>query len=173
VKRRSRTDRVAESTDRARPSRLAPLFAVAALGLLLLGCDVFAPRFGTAFPAEGEIPEVPVSLTDRTGSVAKLATTPADPDPTRQAFIGVAPARADQLIVQWVGTGCDANVILEVVNSAAAASPGAPTHRPEILISVGTERREGACEAAQIRRALVIEFTQLVDMRRTSVRFTR
>jgi endonuclease/exonuclease/phosphatase family metal-dependent hydrolase len=104
--------------------------------------------FKAAFPAQGDIAPLPVTVIDRTGLVRSI-----EPMPGFDAPDGVSRHRdrADTLVVNWLGGMCDQGARVGLVSTG-----------PIIRIAIQTDR-QGACRLAGITRPLALQLDRAID----------
>lgn len=129
------------------------VLAIAVLGVALAGCgsDV-QPRsrpIDGVFPAQGDVAQLPVRVSDLTGLIKTVSIVAAD---AGQEGVSQVPGRDDALYLQWIGGMCDRSVVIVVDRPAAS-----------LLITINTERDFGGCLLAGISRTLMLEFNEPVD----------
>ena len=121
------------------------LVAALVAGLVLAGCSLGAgPDVRLLLPGGGQSGNVPVLLTDHSGSVVEILEAPGF-----EALIdeGVATIREDAhaIVAHWTGGGCDASVAITVHETSGSLD-----------ITVTTTRLPMVCDAIGIKRAVLI-----------------
>ena len=135
---------------------LAVLAAVA-----VIGCTVFSRQFAYTFPANGNIAELPVVLTDSTASVTFVGEAPAGFQPIVDDGFSTVPADPNAIVVHWLGGACDASVAITAEGSNS------------VDFVVTTATKPGGCDAIGIPRAVLIQLSRPADPSRLGVRFVR
>ena len=102
------------------------------------------------FPAQGDVAELPVRVSDLDGLISTVAIVA--PDGLAEGVSQVA-GRDDALHLQWIGGMCDRSALVVVDQSPDG-----------VVVTVSTERDFGGCRMKGIPRTLRLELHHPVDL---------
>ena len=137
--------------------RLSGLVVVATIALV--GCGLIGRQLQLTVPGRGERSEpLPVTLIDRTGSVAGLDVVPENFEGAFDRGVSPVPGRPAAIVMQWIGGACDegATVTLE-------------DRQGSMWLTVETTGSGHECILIGIGRFMVIRFYLPVDASRFHV----
>jgi hypothetical protein len=134
---------------------------LAMLAITVAGCSLFGSvtTFGFAFPANGNIAALPVTVSDATGTVVSADQAPAGFLPVVDEGFSTVIENPNAIVVHWIGGACDASVAMSVRDTGT------------ITVHVATTRKPGACDLLGVSRAVLMQFSHPIDASRTSVGF--
>lgn len=134
-------------------SRLGLVLAVVLATFGSAGCgpsDQPGPRaIDGVFPAQGDLAELPIRVSDVPGVIRTVSIVAADPG---HEGVSQVPGRDDALYVQWLGGMCDRSAVVAVDRAGGGLG-----------ITISTERDFGGCRLAGVTRTLMLEFNEPVD----------
>jgi hypothetical protein len=125
------------------------------------GCTTFSRQFAYSFPANGNLPELPVVLTDATASVTSVGAAPAGFQPIVNDGFSTVANNPNAIVVHWLGGACDASIAITADGSN------------NVDFTVTTATKPGGCDAIGIPRAVLIQLSRPADPSRLGVRFDR
>ena len=100
---------------RPRPAlRLRAVLAVAAtVAVVVAACGVSGPQFSVTLQSSGEVPPLPIVLTDETGLVTRIEAAPLRDDlGSLDPAVRADPSSPTAFILGWFGGACDNDVAL-------------------------------------------------------------
>ena len=107
------------------------------------------------------IAELPVVLTDSTGSVSALGEAPAGFQPIVDDGFSTVGNNPNAIVVHWIGGACDASVAITADGTNV------------VDFTLTTTTKPGGCDAIGISRAVLIQLSRPVDPSRIGFQVNR